>query len=287
MSCTRHMLAGAAVGDSIFAIGGKASSAALSTVERFGLRSGSWSQAPPLAGERYEAAVAVLDSSIYVLGGWGGLDAVERLDLGAAAWKPVVPMRHGKVACGAAGLNGAVYVCGGWDGHSSLSLVERLDPEGRWSAAAPMARARAGLAVAALGGALYALGGDDGSSYLSVVERFDPREGAWKAVAPLETPRHKPAAAVLDGTLYALGGWDGASKAHGTPRLATVECFDPRGGTWLPSAPMREGREHPAAVVLDGALYAMGGFDGAAYLSSVERLNPHAVNPNSANRVAL
>jgi len=103
------------------------------------------------------------------------------------------------------------------------------------------------------------------------VERYDPATDAWEAVAPMATARRFHAVAVLDGKLYAVGG---VGLAVGSIALLTsVERYDPALDAWEAVAPMATARDAVGVAVLDGKLYAVGGY-GGGHLSSVERYDP-------------
>ena len=63
--------------------------------------------------------------------------------------------------------------------------------------------------------------------------------------------------------MYVLGGMDG------TP-LSSVECFDPSTGQWSAVVPMNTMRFTHGVAVVDGKLYAVGGYT----VSSVECFDP-------------
>ena len=71
-----------------------------------------------------------------------------------------------------------------------------------------------------------------------------------------------------DGKLYAVGGF-----CNGEDVLSSVERYDPVANAWEAVAPMASARRWIAVAVLDGKLYAVGGYDGDC-LSSVERYDP-------------
>ena len=56
--------------------------------------------------------------------------------------------------------------------------------------------------------------------------------------------------------------------------LSSVERYDPAKNAWEAVAPMSAARAAPAAAVVDGKLYVMGGYDSGIRLSSVERYDP-------------
>ena len=59
-------------------------------------------------------------------------------------------------------------------------------------------------------------------------------------------------------------------------RLSSGERYDPATNAWSPIASMGSARYAHAAAVVDGLLYAIGGYDGSSYVSSGERFDPGA-----------
>lgn len=53
-----------------------------------------------------------------------------------------------------------------------------------------------------------------------------------------------------------------------------MECYDPGLDTWTPVSEMSVCRAGVGVGVLDGVMYAVGGFDGATHLRSVEAYRP-------------
>jgi hypothetical protein len=50
--------------------------------------------------------------------------------------------------------------------------------------------------------------------------------------------------------------------------------YDPQSNRWLPGPPLTRKRFALGGAELGGALYAVGGYDGDAYLACAERLDP-------------
>ena len=75
--------------------------------------------------------VAVIDSKIYLIGGYQGsvfLASCEVFDIEANKWDFVSPMNGPRYQAGCAVLNRKIYVCGGWsDGGQALDSVESYD----------------------------------------------------------------------------------------------------------------------------------------------------------------
>src|SRR2546422_852997 len=100
--------------------------------------------------------------------------------------------------------------------------------------------------------------------------------GKWTSLAPMPTarapvrvPRGGPGMAPLGNRLHAVGGSaDRATGAH--------ETYDPASDRWTDAPPMPTARDHLAAVVFEGRLWAIGGrtsFVGTQY-ETVEIYDP-------------
>jgi N-acetylneuraminic acid mutarotase len=66
-----------------------------------------------------------------------------------------------------------------------------------------------------------------------------------------------------------VGGLD-----NGDSILNTVERYSPASNSWEAVASMSTKRDDLGVAVLDGHLYAVGGFDGSSRLNTVERYSP-------------
>ncbi|XP_076828860.1 kelch-like protein 18 isoform X1 [Brachyhypopomus gauderio] len=73
----------------------------------------------------------------------------------------------------------------------------------------------------------------------------------------------------ITGLVYAVGGLNGAGDS-----LNVVEVFDPVGNCWERCQPMSTARSRVGVAVVNGLLYAIGGYDGQSRLSTVEVYNP-------------
>jgi N-acetylneuraminic acid mutarotase len=163
-------------------------------------------------------------------------------------------------------------------------VLQVYDPTANtWDAsrrALPTARNRA--SGVALGGKLYVVGGMQGCAPctpLGSLEVYDPATDTWDTSLPaMPTPRVGPAAAAIDGKLYVVGGADFGVPASGPQHnvfFATLEVYDPALKTWdTTRASMPTARREPAAAVLDGRLYVMGGMGVAGVTGVVEAYDP-------------
>nr|XP_023990412.1 kelch-like ECH-associated protein 1 [Salvelinus alpinus] len=108
-----------------------------------------WSQHASLNTPRNRVGVAVVDGSIYAVGGSQGSthhNTVERYDPEANRWVFVSPMSVARLGAGVAGCAGSLYVVGGFDGQNRWNTAERFHPDSNtWHQLAPMTTVRSGL----------------------------------------------------------------------------------------------------------------------------------------------
>jgi N-acetylneuraminic acid mutarotase len=96
----------------------------------------------------------------------------------------------------------------------------------------------------------------------------------WQLKGETPWPRFGSASAIVDGILYVVGGgaccgWDGMFA------LGTVQAFDPATGVWSTRAPMPTPRFGLAVGVVNGILYAVGGYDRSNVpVATVEAYDP-------------
>ncbi|XP_061763129.1 kelch-like protein 5 isoform X1 [Nerophis ophidion] len=262
----------------MFAVGGMDATKGATSIEQYSLRRDKWKQVATMSGRRLQFGVAVLDGRIYVVGGRDGLktlNTVECYNPQSKTWSVMPPMSTHRHGLGVAVLEGPMYAVGGHDGWSYLSTVERWDPQARqWSFVASMATPRSTVGLAVLNGKLYAVGGRDGSSCLRSVECFDPHTNRWIACAPMAKRRGGVGVATWHGFLYAIGGHDAPASSL-TSRLSDcVERYDPQTDVWTAVASMSVSRDAVGVCLLGDRLYAVGGYDGLVYLSTVESYDP-------------
>ncbi|PIO63735.1 kelch repeat protein [Teladorsagia circumcincta] len=145
---------------------------------RFDPATGAWSSdIAPMSHDRSGHAVAALDGSIYVVGGY---------DPCRNQWASVAPLGTKRFQCSVSVLNGCLYAVGGW----TESSAERFDPRvGKWEQIRPMTAHRACFGSAVLGEHLYAAGGHSGLELLGSAENYDPRTNTWTAVADMNEKR--------------------------------------------------------------------------------------------------
>ncbi|KAK7863983.1 hypothetical protein R5R35_000091 [Gryllus longicercus] len=262
----------------MYVVGGMDTRRGATSIEKYDLRTNSWSNVANMSARRLQFGVAVMDEKLCVVGGRDGLktlNTVECYDLKARTWSNLPPMSTHRHGLGVGVLQGPLYAVGGHDGWSYLNTVERWDPQARqWSFVAPMSTPRSTVGVAVLNNKLYAVGGRDGSSCLRTVECFDPHTNKWMSCASMAKRRGGLGVGVVNGYLYALGGHDAPASNPSASVFDSVERYDPKTDTWTIIASMSIGRDALGVCLLGDLLFAVGGFDGQHCLKVVEAYDP-------------
>lgn len=262
----------------IYAIGGWTSNAsdqwssATASVEKFDPYKDEWIEVNPMSKPRCGVGVAILNNSLYAIGGHDGqnyLKSVELLNIDDETWsREVADMGEERTSVCVVALNGFIYAIGGQCGTTKLNLVERYDPEtNSWETRRSMLEKRQGAGVTVLNGYIYVVGGAD-EKVSATVERYDDNTNEWNYVANMTTGRKHLSCTTYGGKVYAVGGHSDQCE------LDSAECYDPILNEWKPIACMRRCRSGISLVELDGQLYAAGGQNGDCKLNLVESYDP-------------
>ena len=116
---------------------------------------------------------------------------------------------------------------------------------------------------------IVCVGGEDDKVVLRSVEAWDPAKDSWRQLSclPFAVSKH---GLVVSGNnmMYMAGGEypDGSASK-------SVWRFDPRTNSWQEMAPMNTPRSELGLALLDGFIYAVGGWEGSSRLDTVERFD--------------
>ncbi|CAG5134203.1 unnamed protein product [Candidula unifasciata] len=174
-----------------------------------------------------------------------------------------------------------LFVIGGWSGGRPIKMVETYDTRAdRWVVCkAEDSTPRAYHGVVAIDCLIYVIGGFDATECFNSCRVFDARTKIWSEIAPMNIKRSYVSVALLDGLIYAMGGFEGPPRTPSgvisSPRLRSVERFNPKANQWTLIANMRERRSDASATTFQGEVYICGGFNGSECLCSAEVYNPH------------
>jgi uncharacterized protein YjbI with pentapeptide repeats len=128
-------------------------------------------------GTRHDAASAVLDNRLYVVGGYNlwnfavGSTVLE-YDPATANWKSLPNLPFDLSGASAIAYNGKLYVLGGWNGSAqSAEVLSWKYGDLDWTVEPPLPEARNSMGVAVAGGGICLVGGqgsagDDGKAFI-------------------------------------------------------------------------------------------------------------------------
>jgi hypothetical protein len=219
----RYAFGLAAIGGSLYAIGGSSFSQDVLTIELYDTTVNSWTIIDTMPSSRQGFATCVLNGMIYCFGGimrdsLGSYisNAIDVYDPSTGNWTArdtmLAPRSYHQVVA----FNGSVYILGGLGGSSSLtdaqslSGVEKYDPvTGRITPTANMLYQRLNFSAAEANGAIIVAGGfqsTETNTVLDKVDSFDPVTGQWQARQVMSGARQATGATVYDNIMYVIGG---------------------------------------------------------------------------------
>ncbi|XP_060182382.1 uncharacterized protein LOC132612054, partial [Lycium barbarum] len=163
-------------------------------------------------------------------------------------------------------IHDSVVIVGGFDGSSWLPSLDSYFPlHDRVETLRPMAFSRSHASAVKLNGEVFVLGGVHNDVWLDTVESYNPLRNQWMPQPSINEKRGCLAGASLNDKIFAFGG------GNGDQCFSEVEMFDLNIGNWISAQSMMQKRFASAAVNINGAA---GGYDGKAYMKSVERFDP-------------
>jgi N-acetylneuraminic acid mutarotase len=246
-------------GKSIYALAGTgAGGAPVLALERFDGTAWRDEGVIPGAGLNAPAAVA-LNGKIYLIGGFvtdTNLPSAGVLvyDTTARTWSEAAPLPAPRGGHAAVVRDGRIHVVGGGNSERTLADHDVFDPaRNAWTSLAPLPRPEGSPAAVVFEGKVYAIGGRSGPSDFGAVDIFDPATNRWSAGLPIE-PRGTAGAVAQCGAIYVFGG-----ESQATQRSLGDVLRLARDGAWETLAPMPTPRNFARAVILNDAVYVVGG----------------------------
>ena len=227
-------------------------------------RTGAWAERSRSAEFRSEAATAVVNGKVYLMGGLArGQEShtlTQEFDLATNMWRDRAAMPGPLSHPSAVTLNGKIYVIGGFLAQvhaGAQNAAYEYDPSAdRWRTLAPMKGPRGSVALAVANGKIHAIGGrNPDRKTLTIHEIYDPATNQWTDAAPLPQPRDHLFAAAADGKIHVIGG------RVDTPvdNVARHDIYDIATNSWTAGPPLPTARSGGAAVVMKGIIVVAGG----------------------------
>ncbi|CDW82034.1 kelch motif family protein [Stylonychia lemnae] len=217
------------------------------------------------------------ESYLYVFSGFYDhpLNSIEKYDANKGTWTEIIGalnIPRTKFQCVPVQQNDEtlIYILGGkkFDGNRTNS-IEVFNPKTGdvKSISLSLQKPRSGFASVCIQNQLLLIGGNDGK-VLNKVDALDLQTHQWAKLPNMLKARDELAVAMgPDLKIYAVGGYDGPDNNC----LNTAERFDPQTGRWEQLPSMNECRRALSLVALPDGIYAIGGYNGNRYLSSVEK----------------
>uniref|UniRef100_A0A8C8J355 Kelch-like protein 3 n=1 Tax=Oncorhynchus tshawytscha TaxID=74940 RepID=A0A8C8J355_ONCTS len=165
-----------------------------------------------------------------------------------------------------------VMIVVGGQAPKAIRSVECYDfKEDRWYQVADLPSRRCRAGVVFMAGRVYAVGGFNGSLRVRTVDVYDGVRDQWTTVPSMQERRSTLGSAVLGDLAFSSPSFPPSISG-----LSSVEAYNYKTNEWMFVAPMNTRRSSVGVGVVDGKLYAVGGYDGASRqcLSTVEEYNP-------------
>lgn len=236
-----------------------------------------------MPAQRTEIRGAVLDGTLYIV---GGFDSFQRNQRSVLAYNPREDSWHRAPSlpstrhhAGVAVHDRTLFVIGGLSGDETEwtphDTVWAFDGD-EWETRTPMPTARGAGIAETVAGRIYVAGGSNPGTrtHLSLVEAYDPTEDEWAEAPELPYRTQSLGSGVLDGSLYVAGGRN-QGFAGGTSFDDFVR-FDPEVAEWEALSSLRTRRAGFGLAVADGRLWAIGGENELDTPPSVEVYDPES-----------
>lgn len=180
-----------------------------------------WTEIADLPEPVGAGAAAVIDGTIYVVGGVARGTALFAYDSSADAWESLAGMEQPREHVAAVALDGKLWVLGGRWGEEMLNTVEVFDPvTGTWSSGPPMTEARSGFGATVVRERIMVAGGEVFSPTKALASTEVLIDGEWSQGEPLPYPLHGIPLVTVGERIYLIGG------------SATAAAVDNPGEVW-------------------------------------------------------
>lgn len=256
----------------VYAIGGApAGVSVLSSVEAYDPAADAWTTRSSMSVPRYGASAAAVNGVIYAIGGTSAVDgsipisSIEVYDPGTDNWsqnvpgtnQPLASLPTGRWGLHTAVVDGIIYAIGGSITNntnvSNVLLTSSSVAGNSYSIGfdTALGKIKAKSVVVKAGGVTKTLGSD---------YTYDSTNGSIAVVS---------GGSIADGSAVTVDYVYSNSIYYGT-----VEAYDPQTNQWTEKSPMPTPRYGMTTAVVNGLIYAIGGWGGWPELSVVEIYDP-------------
>ena len=232
-----------------------------------------WTPLAPMEAPRFEAASAVHEGKLYVLGGFGpGVAATNRCDSydpETDSWTRLADMPQALTHVNAVLDGHTIWTAGGFETNGRGPAVANVWKYGietdTFEAGPSLPDKRAGGGLALVGRELHYISGLEEDRNTDSPDHYmlDLDGGsAWVMSVPTPSPRNQFGVAVLGSKIYLLGGQFEHDRTGGTPRdQPLIDVFDTDTQLWTsgPEMPLPLSHFEPSVFVLGDEIIVVGG----------------------------
>ncbi|MBI1920740.1 MAG: VCBS repeat-containing protein [Geobacter sp.] len=238
-----------------------------------------WKQVGGLLTSRHSLMAAVVNDTLYTIGGSLAQMYSDPLNLAVneaaslvssepdLVWETKAPLPVG-INRGQSGMiSGRIYLLGGLSSNGITDEVQMYDPlTNTWTPQPSLYQRVLGAGVATWGDSIYLAGGDPGtgSGVTNIVQLYHPADGIVRQIGTLVTPRFRMNATILNNKLYVVGGM-GENAV-----LDTIEEFDLATNVSVMKTILPEPRTLAGVVAVGRKLYILGGTGNSAANTCLE-----------------
>ncbi len=279
----------AALQGEIYVVGGYDNSAPIADTQVFNPATNVWRTGVPLPAPLENAAAAVVDDVLYVIGGddsTGGsppTNTVWAYSPKTKTWSTKAAMPTARNVAAAVVANSNIYVIGGWDGVFSgngLATVESYNPAtDTWAEEAPLLVGKWHPSAGSFGTTVtgYTIVVPDGaaqccpSDFTGDNESYNVSTNDWTSLDADPIARGFACFGSIGSKLYVAGGNDTQG-----PALGVTESYELSKNAWKTLAPIPQDTIEPSSAVHKGRLYCFGGWTAwnGSVLDSVQIYQP-------------
>lgn len=233
-----------------------------------------WDSFQPIPLARFEAGGAVVDDSLYVIGGFytnqvEATDTVFAYNITTNQWRICANIPEAMTHAPVVADGHLIYVLGGYIGDSPGGSTDHVwvynTLTNTWSRGPDLPEDRGAAGATKLGREIHFFGGahrrnlhlEEWDSNKHFVLNLDTQ--VWRTAAPMPNARNHLGAATLNGYVYAIGGQYLAAES--TTAQVEVNRYDPSTDTWTRVADLPKGRGHITSSVfeVDGRIMVVAG----------------------------
>lgn len=249
-----------------------------------------WTPLPPAPQAVFEGQGAVVQNTLYLLGGFNTYDAqgtnqAALYDAEAQAWKAIAPLPEPLTHAGVLTVDDRIYVIGGFVGTHPGPMTDHVwiydTKTDTWSAGVPLPEPRAAGAAVLLGRQIHYIGGGVRTGETISQDAQDhwvldiDNGKTWIEKAPLPNPRNHLSGAVLNGAVYIIGGQHLEGEA--TDNQSSVHKYDAGRDSWTNVASLPYPVSHTTAstITFHNKIFVIGGYtNGHAVVSDIIGYDP-------------